>query len=65
MTTEWDSIVNEAKKYGKELNKWKEITHETDRLNIYKEVDTYPVSNLVKIHIIANLMTNLILEGIK
>jgi len=65
MTTEWDTIVNEAEKYGKELNKWKEMTHETSRLSIYKKVDTYPVSNLVKMHIIANLMTNLFLKGIK
>lgn len=64
MTSEWEDITDEAERYAEELDRWMEMTHERSRLNIYKEIDTYPVSNLVKIHIGTILMTRIFMKGI-
>lgn len=63
MKLEWEIITDEAEKYGEELDRWMEMTHETSRLNIYKEIDTYPCSSLVKMQMTAKLMTKIFLKG--
>jgi len=64
MDSEWEDITEETEKYAEELDRWMEITHERSRLNIYKEIDTYPVSNLVKIHMGTVLISKIYLKGL-
>lgn len=50
----WEEVLNETDKYQKELAQWQSLTHSTDRLDVYKEIDTYPISSIAKMHLVAS-----------
>jgi hypothetical protein len=60
---EWAEMLNETEKYSKEFDRWRSITRTTSRLDMYKEIDTYPISNVSKMHIAANKILGITVES--
>ena len=53
---EWDELLIETEKYSQELKSWVESTGCSSRLDLYKEIDTYPINTIAKMHLATNYM---------
>jgi len=49
--TELRELGTETEKYYMELLNWLEVPFEGSRVSLYKKIDTYPISNIAKMHL--------------